>query len=617
MSRDDVEILDVMMCMFSGGKDEYCKDAVPPKPLLFDRVMGGRNIVSQSQLFALPVEILGQIVQYIPANALAALALVNSDCRQLARSQQFKSVHLNYSLSSSSLIQKLCHEALARARNPGPGTYLGPAIRRLLVDTNPAWVAYRHNVGFDRLTTLDAQTKKECLVAATKAFFNHYIELIEIALSSGALPHLELLDWEDMIVLPKSFFITIACSSIQHLRLFRVKVNDEFEIQLPNDLQRCHWPLKSLHLELYWEALLRSGRSKGSLSLLSTSILRLCAPTLETLTWNGNFSSDDKYSFTSNDRQYHFPCLQRLKLSRIKFSDLSILTSFLGPGTRIRELEMEIEGDDIKKEFFAHRGRIETLETLSWRAARSIESLDFLQANSQLSKLRLHSPLTPYFLDTSVLPILSGSFYNLTSLSLVWQGTSISECALEQISTLQGLRQLHLSAGEQYGWKHDWRIEHTVMRLYLSKLRKLRRLAFSRDSYSHTPGPDSIDDIENYYSGGGFEPRDDGEAAIMSAIMSQPADETGASESEFENVYQHVVKQMEVVFEKVHSLRMAKEATQYAHSLPLLEWIYVGQLPMAITEIKGGDREAFSLIEERDECWTALQRMFGLPNSGD
>lgn len=601
MSRE--EILNVMASfLLPRAKDKYYRDA--PNPLLFDRVMEGRDIVSKSQFFALPVEILGQIVQYLPTNGLAALALVNSDCRQLARSHQFKSIHLNYSPSSSRLIRKLYREGFRRTHNLGPGTYLGPAIRRLFVSTDSSWVTHRHNVELIRLEELDEQARKDRLKAATDTYFNAYLDVIEKTLSSGALPHLEILEWEDQFVLPESFFTAFACSSIQHLRLVRVRTNHESEIQLPSHLKRCHWPLRSLHLELCWHFPSRSG-SRESVLPLSTSILSLCAPTLETLTWIGDMGSEDACSFASNDHQCHFPRLRRLKLSRIKFSDLSILNSFLGIGTRIRELAIDVEGGEIEKNFFADRGRIETLETLYSCAAKSIESLDFLQANSQLSKLTVDSPLPPSFLDyTSFRPLLPGSFHNLTSLSLVWEGTSISDCALELISTLQRLQQLHLSAGRQFGWRHDWRIDHEAIRLHLSKLRELRRLAFSRDSYCDNPGID----IENYYSGMTLVLRDAGESAI--------GEDVRASEAEIEDEDATEAERCKAVFDKIHCLRMVKEANQYVHSLPRLSWIYVGKVPMAITKGQSGNWEAFPLIEGLDECGTALRQMCGLPKSG-
>ena len=70
-------------------------------------------------------------------------------------------------------------------------------------------------------------------------------------------------------------------------------------------------------------------------------------------------------------------------------------------------------------------------------------------------------------------------------------------------------------------------------------------------------------------------------------------------------------------FEKIQRSRMIKEANQYARSLPFLEFIYIGQFPMSITGGKNGERDTSPLVDERDEYWTALKRMFGSPESTD
>lgn len=44
----------------------------------------------------------------------------------------------------------------------------------------------------------------------------------------------------------------LASGECRHImyKLFRVKVDKEYEVQVPNGLSYRHWPLKSLHLEL-------------------------------------------------------------------------------------------------------------------------------------------------------------------------------------------------------------------------------------------------------------------------------------------------------------------------------------------------------------------------------
>ena len=75
-------------------------------------------------------------------------------------------------------------------------------------------------------------------------------------------------------------------------------------------------------------------------------------------------------------------------------------------------------------------------------------------------------------------------------------------------------------------------------------------------------------------------------------------------------------RRLKRAFTKIYNIRMKKEASKYAGSVPSLDWIYIGQLPFAIKKGTEG-RRAITLSDELDECWTILQRMFGLPNSGD
>ena len=78
-------------------------------------------------------------------------------------------------------------------------------------------------------------------------------------------------------------------------------------------------------------------------------------------------------------------------------------------------------------------------------------------------------------------------------------------------------------------------------------------------------------------------------------------------------------RRRKAAFTKIQSMRMLTEVNKYARALPSLSWIYIGKLPFAIkTDTEG--RQAANLIykqDEQDEHWTALQQMFGLPNSAD
>ncbi|MCJ1383632.1 hypothetical protein MMC17_006746 [Xylographa soralifera] len=600
MPRYHGEITDIMMSVFPGARDEYGKDVLLPKCLSFDRVMENRHIVSESRMLNLPVEILGQVIQHLAGSDLGNLALVNSDCQQLARSQQFKSIVLDYSFNSSLLLKKLCNEVKARASLSGPGTYLGSSIRRLTIATHPSWV---RDLSFNQLQTLDPEIAEERFGRGTRAYFDAYFDSIVAALSSGSMPHLELLSWEnEVFVLPKSFFMAMVRSTIQHLKLFRVKVDEMFEVLVPNDLPHRHWPLKSLDLELTWT--FASAKYVGSIRPLVTSIVCLSAPTLEALKWIGGMSlSRDRHSFASFGDELQFPCLGRLTLENLRFADSSVLTILLGPSTKVRELEMDVECGPIASEFFAKRGTIETLETLS---CKIVNSLEFLQENPQLSKLRISEPRSPSLLETKIIPLLAKCFHNLSSLSLTWEGRSITKNALERIGTLRGLQQLHLSSGQGFGWRHNWFVDHEAIRSNLSNLKNLRNLALSRDTYRT-----NFDALEDYYNDRFIEPQDDSERRIWQAVMSQPDSDFSDLETDDERENAIFDRRLKAASERIHSVRMLTEVNKYAHALPSLSWIYIGKLVFVIKEDAKG-RHAAKVISKQDELSTALHRMFGL-----
>src|ERR1700722_3547281 len=96
------------------------------------------------------------------------------------------------------------------------------------IATNRHWLSRRHGIGFADLQQLGETEKAKRLEDASREFFKLYIPNIQAALCES-LPHLELLDWEDMISMPPSMYTALACSPVQHLKLYRVKADEEFE----------------------------------------------------------------------------------------------------------------------------------------------------------------------------------------------------------------------------------------------------------------------------------------------------------------------------------------------------------------------------------------------------
>lgn len=282
----------------------------------------------------------------------------------------------------------------------------------------------------------------------------------------------------------------------------------------------------------------------------------------------------------------HYPRLRYLKLERVKFADSSVLKSLIHDG--LKGLNVHTDPGQMCAQFFDSRGLIPSLNTLVWYSNSDTADclLCFLGANTQLEKLRLEVKVPATFLENQLLPLLSTSFHRLTSLSLVWSDDNISNDALEMISSLRSLQQIHLSAGVQLGWQYNWQIDHGMIRKHVKKLSFLRRIAFSRDLYKfmYTWGLDPP--VDCYYA--------------MGQVYGE--NEPGAVEQA-------------TTWEKRHRARMETVATKYCGVVPTLEWAYIGQIPMSIEKYPSTDgrseRAAVALFHERDDCQTLLQEMFG------
>jgi hypothetical protein len=566
----DRRILGLLMPMLVVGKDEYGKELVPPLPLSFDRVNGNRPPASDTALFKLPIEILGLILQHIPSSSLPSLALVNSDCRQLARSAQFASVKFDYSRESQLLLRSLSDEYLRRDPNERPG--IASCIRRITVATDPRYIQHYLQVSLDDdFANLDTETQDSRLKSASQAVFEVYFPLLQNLICDPAiLPHLELLDWEDKIDLSKSFFNALSRSNIQHLKVFRVGIAEEFKLELSSPLIKYEWPLRSLHLEISPSI---GASDICNISPLCHSMLRLSACTLESLTWISQpWTVLDTFAVDNIDPP-RFPRLCYLELSRLVFKDYATLGALVHDGIRV----LNVCGDtELTKKFFSTRGRIPSLKVFVWDGPESPPT-EFLQSNVQLSKLSMGYRL-PNDVIEELLPILSSSFYTLTSLYICWHSDSIPDSALKTIATLKTLRQLHLTAGEQLGWRHSWLINHNKMLKILSPLSSLEKLAFSRDTYQHKRY--NSQPTETYY----FD---------MVIDLEQRGDETAPA------------------WEEMHRNRMLREADKYVWEMPKLTWLYFGQLPMEVKSRSDGSRWPVPLSEERDDCWTLLKQMFG------
>lgn len=595
------QILDLLRPKPSDFKDGY-KEETTPRPLTFDRVNEGRPPSSHSILFKLPVEVLANILLYIPQESFPSFALVNSDCRQLARSRQFWSISLDYSDSCLQLGMLLENELQERLANNGQTTRpsLGACIRQLKIAALPSCIESRHSLSTKDVRMLPREQWSSRLDKASSLFFDRYIPAVQSILPT--LPHLQLLDWRDGIEVNYGFFETLLKSNFRHLRLFDIKPSQECRMDLSNKLSTQSWPLRALYLDLSRPSQIDEKVISGY-PPPSISILRACAKTLESLTWvvEGLYGIEPipvNWDLAMPD----FPKLRDLifvERGFRAFPEATMLDKLI-PNDQCSLRSLSISADDgVVSEFLDKRGRIQSLERLELYDSGTSSSINFIIANDQLSKLSIEFPSSSELLGSKLLPALSQSFVNLTSLRLTWSEESIPREALEIISTIKGLEQICLSAGEQIGWYHDWLIDHQVMRKTFMHLPRLRKFAFSRDSYNDraTQTP-----VERYYLE--TYTREVMQAPEIINYFRQDRTDGDRNPREFPKLCKRV-------WERLHQEKMLSEAQNYLQELPNhpLEWMYFGQIPMGVKS-DSGHKLAYPLFHERDDCFTLLRKMF-------
>jgi hypothetical protein len=167
----------------------------------------------------------------------------------------------------------------------------------------------------------------------------------------------------------------------------------------------------------------------------------------------------------------------------------------------------------------------------------------------------------------------------------------ISDSSLASLSSLVSLEQLHISSGDQIGWKHNWFIDHDAIRANLFPLRKLKRIAITRDSYRINNGLTG-ENIDAYYS---VRIPDHDE---WIRFMQQSPDEN--------------LNELQSMWEKLHCRRMVGYAENYAVTFKELEWVHLGQLSFVFQNGTDGMKVAVPLSRERNENFPVLENMFGI-----
>ncbi|KAK1597178.1 uncharacterized protein LY79DRAFT_508442 [Colletotrichum navitas] len=641
----------MMMGKFSGGPNLFGKKTEARLPLLFTKVMEARPAASQSLLFRLPSEILGDIMDLISDEkpSLASLALVNSDCRQLARSCQFAVVTFDYSPASRQLAQLLSTEAVSRG--PQSRGRIGPCIRRVKVASDPGWLGGFHKELYDSIWGADrgeiTDAKREyfdCLQKKAELEYVAYYQM-PILLGIGAMPNLESISWLDGLCQSPKFLTTLAGSSVQHIK-FHGSVSEELLGVLDQLPAHSFQQVRGLDLRLHIcqdaqhkveEVTIAdcdidtakapdngdsfAKRKPRSDCDFIAALIKRCEQSLETLVVHKMLFPTDKneqrLSLSSQD--INLRSLRTLDLSYCEV-DLNAWRVMLCPS--LHHLSMPSWNWD---ESFLSCETLRNLETLvipflveiPGKPSTVSPLMKFLNRHPHIKKLCLNEG-TDAFIDDRLLPCLSnGNWINLNSLALTWRGPGteestrphiarVSESALAAIGSLDSLEQLSLTAGQTFGWRRQWLVDHDAVRESLKGLTRLKRLAISRDTY---PVPFDLAEPEYYYESKFADPEDRELAKKRNWINELVPIEDSDSET---------VDEAGEIWEYAHRYRMFKQAEKYAEVIPTLEWVYCGEWPMKfVWDRQTRRRVAWPLAKTRDSCWSYLRRTFGMGHEED
>lgn len=601
LSSQHSDLIRLMGPTFSGTKDDFGKEIQDMCPLSFDRINEGQPFSSDFLLSRLPIELTWHVVKQIAKEDLKILALVNRDCRQLARSRQFAVIELDYSERAISILDALVKEHEERSKNKGKtiAPSIGACVRKIAVATKPGWITQHHKVEIsEEFLALDASVKQKRLDQACDAFFGTYRAKLNLIISSTqSLPRLESLTWTDNAPVDGSFFNAVISSNIRHLVLDRLPLGKWDPLDLLS--RNCMWRLESLYLNLV--SVMKEDSPTES---LTGRLLCLASPTLKSLTWESlDLLSKSVVQLPGLDDYPSFRKLQNLRIGNLVRYEPGWLDVLIQPGgsSPIRCLEIDICSSQMAIDFFCKCGYLPNLETFVWSSSdltMSNPSLAFLQANTHLRKLKIDGA-APGFLEERVLPLLCRQFVGLTSLSIRWPEDldHIPQSALDQISSLQGLQQLCLSTGCQFGWKCSWVIDHGAIQNCVQHLPNLRKLAFSRDTYTdQVPHAQIQMNPERYY--------ENKRLRNYNNLIALPHFQDGDIE-----------KKLELAWEMQHRNDMVALATEYAGTLAKLEWILLGQRPLRIDRSVAGIARPVPLSTDRDDCWTYLKQLFGGVNN--
>jgi hypothetical protein len=358
----------------------------------------------------------------------------------------------------------------------------------------------------------------------------------------------------------QSLLNNLTACTIKHLSLHEGQMTDIVPVMEASVVL----PLETLDIRLGWDFEFSYSFNGPPLNASNSwnTILRLCSASLKVLflSHHATFGvKEDAVSFA-----LQFPQLRQLDLTWESHLDQSALQSLIFTSPYLSTLAINY-GHQATRELLDREGHIQSLEALVLHHSDHIPNnspLDFLKKNPQLKAFAFHYPGMSTLLERTL--SLLAAFSQLEKLSMTWNGVHIPDSSLNALASLSSLESLHLSSGFQDGWRHDWPIRHDTIISRLKPLRRLRRIAFTRDVYSYIR-EGQLFEYANYH-------------------------------------------QLRHDAWDLHHQCMRAQALAYAKAFPDLEFIHVGKISFKVSRVK--DRIELQASDEERFSW--MRSMFGI-----
>jgi hypothetical protein len=286
------------------------------------------------------------------------------------------------------------------------------------------------------------------------------------------MPNLYRIDVGHGVPLPAELLLALTNTLIGHLTMLQCHMGPRSI--MPHTLHS--WPLHSLNLQIGFGNFDHS--DLGLDYKLSKSLITLSANTLQDLRWNQVYSFRDFVpDDTGSTHICQFPNLRMLEMSAITYPDNPMMRS-LQSASRLRTLRITCSKQQHVLAERSLKGWLALRELEYLELEESLNTINTILSNAtHLQKLRYKTYKSDLSFGQSmkrqILPVLVDSFYQLTSLSLVFPGTIISIQALQAISQIRTLQQVHISSGNQAGWRQTWPVDHRAI------IKSFRRFARS------------------------------------------------------------------------------------------------------------------------------------------